>query len=395
MSLSPLAADAAEVTLTLQEALALARERGSVAIAARGRVEEAKGKEAGAGVLLRENPEIEGLAGTRRASSEATTDFEIGVGQTFELGGRRGARLRAARAGVDGARADAEKALRVGDREVKIAFSRVVHADERIALAQSADGLAAGLLATVERRHRAGDIADLDVNLARVAAARARADLREAEALRAAAAGELKALLGLGADTDLRAKGDLRARARYARADLLAKAADRADLRSLAAEAREGRAEAELGKGYGWPDLGIRVEYHEEGDEQILLGGLTIRLPLFERGQELRQTGRARERRARAESAALRDVIATQVDAALEVHAKRVEAAEEYEKNALVALDDSQALAAKSYEAGEIGVAEYLRLRRDLLDARQDYLDRLLEIAMAGADVEARAGVSP
>src|SRR5688572_12485027 len=99
-------ADAAEMTLTLQEALALARERGPAAVAARGRVEEAEGKEAGAGVLLRENPEIDALVGTRRGGGEAATDVEIGVGQSFELGGRRGARMRAARAGAERESAD-------------------------------------------------------------------------------------------------------------------------------------------------------------------------------------------------------------------------------------------------------------------------------------------------
>ena len=66
--LSPRPTGAAEVTLTLQGALDLARERGPSVLAARGRIEEARGRRAGAAILLRDNPEVDLL----RRSCSAT-----------------------------------------------------------------------------------------------------------------------------------------------------------------------------------------------------------------------------------------------------------------------------------------------------------------------------------
>jgi cobalt-zinc-cadmium efflux system outer membrane protein len=92
---------------------------------------------------------------------------------------------------------------------------------------------------------------------------------------------------------------------------------------------------------------------------------------------------------------AIRRARAVQVEAALAQHRKNREAVEVLEREALPVLEDNEQLARKSYEAGEMGLAEFLLVRRDVLDARADYLDRLLRAALSRVQLAVQTGVLP
>ena len=74
------------------------------------------------------------------------------------------------------------------------------------------------------------------------------------------------------------------------------------------------------------------------------------------------------------------------------MHDQRLAAVEELEASALPLLDENESLARRSYEAGEMGLAELLLVRRETLDTRREYLDRLRAAAVAAVDVLASAG---
>src|SRR3954471_24715104 len=74
--------------LTLEEALALARERGGTVILARGRIEEARARQAQAGRRFQDNPTLEIDGGYRRAGDNFF-DFEAAVTQGLDAGRRR------------------------------------------------------------------------------------------------------------------------------------------------------------------------------------------------------------------------------------------------------------------------------------------------------------------
>ena len=73
--------------------------------------------------------------------------------------------------------------------------------------------------------------------------------------------------------------------------------------------------------------------------------------------------------------------------------ARQQRAVEELESTALPSLDDNESLAQKSFEAGEIDLGELLLLRREILETRLVYLDRLLDAALTRVELEAAAGV--
>jgi cobalt-zinc-cadmium efflux system outer membrane protein len=260
-------------------------------------------------------------------------------------------------------------------------------------LSKSADKLADDLRQSVERRYQAGDVPVLDVNLARNSAARAKAESYAAESAHIAAFGELRGLLAMNAAEPLVIAGELRDRSRYDLESLAARSPDRPDLKALAAEIREAESEVRLGKGFAFPNAGVGFTYkHDQGD-RILQGAFTFTLPVFNRGQEIQAAGAARAHRLRQEQQALQRTIDVEIRTAFDVYRMQVAAAEELERNALPSLEENDTLSQRSFEEGEIGLAELLLVRRETFETRLVYTERLLEAAVAGIELEARAGV--
>ena len=384
---------AAQETLTLERALTLARDRTPSVLSARARIEEARARLSAASLFLRDNPEVDAAAGRRNSPADDSEKVEVGVIQKLDLGGRRSARIGIARAELVSSAADAENALRQALRSVASAFFRAYQGQERVALASGAEAITSEILETARRRHEAGDVAILDVNLAQAAVARARADVHAARSTQSAALGELRALLAFPAEQEVKLEGTLQISRVYDLPDLLAKAIDRPDIRALQSELEAANAEFRLGRALAWPEFGIGGRYEREEGDDVVLGAVRLTLPLFDRGQNVRAEARARAHRIELELDAARRDVRREVSTALEVYLEQKAAAEELEKNGLRVLEDNESLSRESYEAGQISLAELLLVRREILETRSDYLTHLVDTAIAAADLEASAGV--
>lgn len=383
---------AAAQELSLEEALALARQRAPAILEATGRISEAEGRVAGASPLLRENPTLEVEAGPRTsADGSRDTQLAVGLSQPLELGGKRGRRLEAARAALTGATARSQDAQRQVLESVAEAFLRTLHARERLRLTQAAEAASRDILQSVQRRFDTGDVPVIDVNVARVAHTRARVDVADAEAEEAALRAELRVLLGLSEDAPFGVRGALGA---LATADVTppSPAPERPDIAALAAELEEARAEQRLGQSARWPDLAVGARYEDEGDESVVLGTLALSLPVFARGQEARVSGAARVRRLEGALEAARRAARVQVEAARLRYDKRRSALELLEREALPLLEENEALALKSYSAGELELAGFLLVRREVLEARAAHLDTLLRTALARVHLAVQIG---
>jgi cobalt-zinc-cadmium efflux system outer membrane protein len=379
--------------LTLDDALERARREAPAIMTARLRPDEARGRLAGASVFLRDNPVAEFTGGRRDSDRGVSTDIETGLGQTFELGGQRRARVQGARAELERETAGAEDATRETLRDVAVLFLQAVASEQRVRVLRQNEVLTSDLLTVARRRHAAGDIADLDLNVAQVASSRAHADVRAAESARDLALRDLKVVLGMDAAEPLEVQGELRGPRMRPLDELLATAADRPDLRALADDARAADAEARLGDGLRWPDLGVRIGYKREEDADIPLAGVSVSLPVFANGQEQRVTGAARARRLRLELNARRRAVEVEVRAGYEAYVRLAEGVEHLERRALSLLDDNDGLARRGYEAGELSLPDYLLIRRETVGTRLDYVERSLETALAAVDLQNRAGV--
>lgn len=378
--------------LTFESALDRARESSPAIVAARLRIDQARGRVAGASLPFSTNPTVEVEAG-RRSGEVSTTDYGVEIGQDFELPRRRHARIDAARALVTQEEQRAREAEREVLRDVASAFFRAVEARERADAAASGRHLADEALRIAERRYAAGDVAQLDVNLARTALARGDAEQRAAAATLRGSLTRLQVLLGLAEPVTV--SGSLGDAVALAPSDLMARAAGRPDIRVLDAEIAEAEADQRLAGTLRWPDFGLRASYGREEGDRVILAGVGISVPVFRRGQELSAETGARLIRLRAERDALRRTIEAEVQGAVASFDALRTAAADYQRIVLPLVEENERLAMESYEVGQIGLGDLLLVRRESLDARRSLVDQLIETRLAEGELRANTGVWP
>jgi cobalt-zinc-cadmium efflux system outer membrane protein len=377
--------------MTLAEVLGRAREQAPQIVSARLALEETRGRLLGASLRFQTNPELAAGLGNRQGPGDRFTDFDIGVGQTLEPGSRRSARIEGAHAAIAQSSADIDETTRIVLRSAAAAYYRALHATERIRLLTATQELAARVHSVADRRFKAGDIAILDVNIARASLARVRAEREGAEAAKALALGELKQLLRL--DEDIAVDGPLAPGSEAELTVVLQAASQRPELRALEAGVQEAEAEQRLGRTFSKPDYGLDVRYSREEGDQIVFGGVKVTLPVFSKGQELRAIGAARATRLRTELEATRTRVQLEVRSAFEGYRRRLAAVRLLEAEAIPGLDENEALTTRSFDVGQLGLLELLLIRREILDTRSQYLDALLEAALARIDLDASAAV--
>ena len=385
------AAAAGGRALTLPEVIARAREQAPQIVSARLALEEARGRLVGASLRLHSNPQIDGAIGNRNRPDTRFTDFELGLGQSFEPGARRSARIAGANAAIAQSTANIDEVTRAVLRSAASSYYRAVHANDRIRLLNAAHELASAVYSAADRRFKAGDVAVLDVNIAKASLARVRAEREGAEAAKALALGELRQLLRLEVDVDV--DGTLTAPSEADLNAALQAASQHPELRVLEAGVQEAEAELRLGQSFSRPEYGLGVRYSREEGDQIVLGGMTVTLPMFSRGQEQRAVGSARAARLRAELDAARTRVQTEVRAAFEAFDRRLVAVRILEAEAIPGLDENERLTTRSFEVGQLGLPELLLIRRETLDTRFQYLDSQLEAALARIDLDASAAI--
>jgi outer membrane protein, heavy metal efflux system len=382
-------------TLEIDLSTALDRARGmsAAAISARGEVAVAQGAVTTAGLAFIENPEVEAGAGPRLTGARPV-DVELRVEQNLELG-RRAPRRRLARAGVAHSQAEADAALRELDLEVASAFYEAVFAERSAELARRAEELAQRAAEAADRRRKAGEVADLDANLARSALGRARAASLASRAERASAVGRLGALVGAGPDDVVVLRGDLRPPPLPGAPALRARAAARPDVRALDAERAVAEAERDQARAGALPQLSVWASYQREDTDAIVAGGLRVTLPIWNRAQGDRAAAAARERRAVATRDATLRAAERQIADALAAHALASDAVDAFERDVVPVLDDSEQLLQKAIAAGQIAVSDYLVARQEILDGRREHLERLLALAKVAAAAQFVAGGAP
>jgi len=391
MCLGATVASAQVRTLTLADVLTRAREHAPQIVSARLAVDEARGRLLGASLRLQANPQIEAAAGNRNGLATRSTDFELGLAQAFEPASRRSARIAGATAAIAQSAATADEITRTVLRHASASYYRVLHANERIALLDAAEELAARVHSIADRRFKAGDIAVLDVNIARASLARIRAEREGARASRALALGELRQLLRLDADVGI--EGSLSGAAERDLNAALQSAAQRPELRALEAAVQEADADVRIGQSFSKPEYGVGIRYSREEGDHILLGGMTVTLPFFSKGQEQRAVGSARAARLRAELDAARLRVQLEVRTAFDAYSRRIAALRILEADAIPGVDESEQLTTRSFEVGQLGLPELLSIRREILDTRFQHLDALLEAALARIDLDATAAL--
>ena len=325
-------------------------------------------------------------SGVYSGSNNAETTFSLS--QSLELGGKRGARIAAGRAGLDAARArlvqsKADYAFALAD-----AYAQAEAAERRVALAQEAVTLSDETVRASRALVDAGKEAELRSLQAQAALTAARASLDEARAERAGAFSRLTALAGSAVPYTSLSDSLLsqsKATSPQRDIDVLATPAVLAAEAEREAAARRVRIE----RVRAVPDLTVSagVRRFSGDDSTALVAGLSIPIPVFDQNRgnitaaqgEL-QAAEARLNVARFDAEADVRTALFQIDAAQ----TRVSAATEGETTAA----EAYRLTRIAYEAGKSPLVELINARRSLAEARAQTIEAQL------ARLRAEAGLA-
>lgn len=262
-------------------------------------------------------------------------------------------------------------------------------AREDLAVARSAATAA-------ERRVELGSASRLEVNAARGEVGRAARAVAVATSRLSLVRSEVRGLLALEPGAELALGGELPVPADVGRRDLesLARAAveTRADVVAARRELEVAEAEQRLSGREALPSPVIGARYSREERADIVLGTLSVDLPLFDRNQAQRGVASARVARATAELAAASRRADQDVRLAIEQLESAAEAARAFEGDVVTGADENLTLSTRAYEAGKIGLTDLLLMRRSAVEARRDHIEALQELALAEAHLARAAG---
>lgn len=373
-------------SLIFRDVVALARRQAPAVRLADADVDVARGRRAGARVLVADNPVLSGGVGSRWGA-ERTTDRELSLAVPIELGGQRRKRTAAADADIRVAEASARDVERQVAGAAAAAYFEVLFAREVVALAEERRALAQKLVETARERKRAGDATEFEVNLAEGELSRARSGVASAMRRVATARTRLATLLGLDSMEGVALVGELDDRSFVDVDGAGAGAGDRSDVQVARARVSAAGADVELADARRWPALSFQVTYAHEESDDIAFGGLAITLPIFDRGQGERASARAERHRAALELDLTERAASAELEGARAAYAAAVAAVDELKDSALPLAIENERMARDSYAAGKIELAAMLVVRREALDTRAEYLERLLEAALAAVDL--------
>lgn len=355
------------------------------------RVAEGEAKLAGARVRTLENPKLDVAAGGR-SGEDTSVDMEAGIEIPIELGKRRSSRVALATSEIEREMLAVEEARRLAVTEAADAYFRVLQANENLGSARERKALADEVLRAARERHATGDAPKFEVNLALSESARAESEVASAEGKAAAAKSTLARSLGLPSAAGLEVAGNIKDRSFF---DSIAQGSDpapRADLLTARAEVASALAWVSLAQAETRPDLAVRFSVKREGEENVALAGVSVTLPFFNPRTAQVQEARVRHDRALLADELTRSAIAAEIEGARAAYAAAVKAVRRMETDGIPLQQENEALAQESYRAGKINLSTLLQLRRDALEARKEYLERLLEAAEAGVGLAAATG---
>lgn len=386
-------------TLTLDGSIRRAWEQNPGVREAEADVEAARARVAGARLLTQDNPDLSIAVGPRSRAMERSVDYELSITQPIDIAGRRRARIDATAASVKAAEARLAERRGTVAADVREAFGRALAAEAHEQLAMDAIQLATQALKAAEKRYQAGAASLIEVNTARIEVGRSQRARGAARRMRAAALGQLELLLGMGPVVQISLQGQLQPLPQGGALDLAAltivAARNRADLLAARHELEAARAERRVATREAVPAPRVGVSVSKEEGAQIVQGVLSMELPLFNRNQAARGVSTARARQAEQAVAALEQRIAHEVELSVDRVRTARETLEAFSGDVLEALDENVALVTRGYEAGELDFLQLLLMRREMLDARREYIEALAELNSAEAQLDRVLGVTP
>ena len=386
------AAAAAAEPLSLAKAIELALEGNPEVAAAKRQWEATEGQ-----VLQgrsRPNPELAySLEDTR--SKTRTQSWQLNL--PVELGGKRAARTKAAEKTREQAQAQLAELQATVRANVAAAYFDVLTAQERLVLARDSAALAKSSTDTVSKRVAAGKVSPVEESKARVAEAGVRVELAQAASEQRNALSRLFALLG---------RIDAPYTVLEGKAENLPSVPSLADLQPLISsapgvvlariEVDRRKALTALEQSKRVPDVTVSVGMQRSNETQrnVLLFGVSVPLPVFDRNQGNLLEALKLEDKARDELQAATVRLHSEVAQARERLSTIIAEVQSLQQDVLPGAKSAYDAATIGFENGKFNFLEVLDAQRTYFTAKSQYLKALGEAHRAAADIDRLLGAS-
>lgn len=339
------------------------------------RAREAEADQAGRRLNPSFGLEMENFSGSGPLSGFDQVETTLSLEQTFELGGKRVKRERAARAGAALASAECTAILREIKLQASLLFFDLKAAQELAVYAQEAADLSTTLTETVSKRVEAGAAAPPELSRVQAeqaslksAALRARADVDQTLY-------ELAALWGSGDPVFALPSG--RTIYKVNTLDEIGGLNSHPALSVARADTEARNLQREAAKTIGTPDLTVSAgfrRFEESGDNALLLG-FSVPLPIFDRNRDAARAAEYRANSARVNVVATKARLRSQQQAAIsQIRASQMRLAL-LEEEALPAARSAYEASLTGYSAGRFNLTTTLDARKSLLDAGVSVID--------------------
>ena len=386
------AAAAAAEPLSLAKAIELALEGNPEVAAAKRQWEATEGQ-----VLQgrsRPNPELAySLEDTR--SKTRTQSWQLNL--PVELGGKRAARTKAAEKSREQAQAQLAELQATVRANVAAAYFDVLTAQERLVLARDSAALAKSSTDTVSKRVAAGKVSPVEESKARVAEAGVRVELAQAASEQRNALSRLFALLG---------RIDAPYTVLEGKAENLPSVPSLADLQPLISsapgvvlariEVDRRKALTALEQSKRVPDVTVSVGMQRSNETQrnVLLFGVSVPLPIFDRNQGNLLEALKLEDKARDELQAASVRLHSEVAQGQERLSTITAEVQSLQQDVLPGAKSAYDAATIGFENGKFNFLEVLDAQRTYFTAKSQYLKALGEAHRAAADIDRLLGAS-
>lgn len=293
--------------------------------------------------------------------------YDIGLGYTFERGGKRQKRLQAARDTTAVTRAQVADAERALTFNVAQQFINALLAKSNLQLAEENLSSFRQTVDISEQRYKAGDISEGDNLKIKLQLLQFQTDVSAARVAKVQALGSLRQLLGVASvPRDFDVAGDLAYQPLTARLeDLQAKAlSERPDLRAAQQGITSAKSQIALAKANSKQDVNLIGNYSHTPGLSSLSWFVSIPLPIFDRNQgEIARTKFALTQAEFTEKAGL-DTVMTDVTNAYETTATNQEVVQLYMSGYLKQARDSRDISQYAYKGGAATLLDFLDAER-------------------------------
>ena len=377
------------VPRTINEIVALALKQSAELAALE---KEAAAKQALAiqsGTLTNPTLELQGSTGSLSGSPDERS-ASIGINQEIPLNGKLRLRREAGQREAEAAQRQRDNAARLLKEEVSTLAFDLDLADKRRELAADLVGLNRDLVSIAEERFKAGDIPELELNLAKVELARAESRRLQAERESLPLRIRISSLTGLNEAAFNLAEDLFVPVVSQTSQELLKQAlAARPDLQALVLERNKAETETRLAVAESIPNptVGFFAQRQrsatELGDLSSISSNtqlgvrLSMPIPVFDRNQGGRAASRSRLGAAGSRYLALERTVTAEVESAF----SRLSASERilalFKQGIIPQLTENLKLTQEAYRLGEVGILAVIEEQKKFCEVNDGYLAAL------------------